>query len=532
MSRASSRVHTPSRLLADFSKYDASDDSDEDKCLTDRPPTPPSVVDIGLIIDGGTAAQRPRPAKRRRAPPKKPPSDDSDDDAAPARRDAEQARLRRLDVAGRLLDLDQVRAAWAPGVSRVRFEPQIFEDGDGRVGAVLHPRGLPPQGVASDAGWAEAVAAGNSGHGLQLRDSEAFPNLKFLMRRVLGSGHDDTVLSFYRTGNPHATSVVEKLFRTAVSAEKITNAVFVPIWRSGATRALQQDRVYKLAQIATGVSSGCEFEAALISRNRPLDKFSRSDIEARRLHYASAEVIVDREVLVKYKNEDIWLVDDDVFSFATLAPIVSKLEQVIHDCGFNSRVRCLVVAECTHPGRMKPTLYELLPEVREMIRAASRRMLQSTESVRDAPGVDVALAYVIDDDADDDDNAAYTGSRMPSVQVSAEQGARMYEAFLAKKWDLVISIATEVLGSRADEHQSDALNNKHNSTFTAWLVEKLRTNPHLKLRDIIKPLAIIFNCKGESRQNFYQDGCLTLEQIHLLALRAAADSAPRRPSTV
>jgi hypothetical protein len=25
---------------------------------------------------------------------------------------------------------------------------------------------------------------------------------------------------------------------------------------------------------------------------------------------------------------------------------------------------------------------------------------------------------------------------------------------------------------------------------------------------------------------------LTLEQIHLLALRAAADSAPRRPSTV
>jgi len=422
--------------------------------------------------------------------------------------------------------LEEVRAAWAPGVSRVRFEPQKFVDGDGRVGAVLNPRGLPPQGVASDAGWAEAVAAGNSGHGLQLRDSEAFPNLKFLMRRVLGSGHDDTVLSFYRTGNPHATSVVEKLFRTAVSAEKITNAVFVPIWRSGATRALPQDSVYKLAQIATGVSSGCEFEAALISRNRPLEKFSGSDIRARRRHYASAEVIVDLGVLEKYKNEDIWLVDDDVFSFATLAPIVSKLEQVIHDCGFNSKVRCLVVAECTHPGRMRPTLYELVPEVREMIRAASRRMLQSTESVRDAPGVDVALAYVIDDDAAD------TGSRMPSVQVSTDQGARMYEAVLANKWNVVISIATEVLGSRTDEHQRDALDGKHNSTFTAWLVEKLRTNPHLKLRDIIKPLAIIFNCKGESRQNFYQDGCLTLEQIHLLALRAAADSAPRRPSTV
>ena len=525
MSRASSRVRTPSRLLADFSKYGASDDSDEDECLTDRPPTPPSVLDIDLIVDCRAAARRPRPAKRR-APPTNPLSDDSDDEAAPARRDAEEARLRRLNVAGHLLDLDQVRAAWGRSVSRVPFEPQIFVDGDGRVGAVLNPRGLPPQGVASDAGWAEAVAAGNSGHGLQLRDSEAFPNLKFLMRRVLGSGHDDAVLSFYRTGNPHATSVVEKLFRTAVSAEKITNAVFVPIWPSGAKHALQQDRVYKLAEIATGVSSGCKFEAALISRNRPLEKLSRSDIGARRRHYASAEVIVDRKVLEKYKNEDIWLVDDDVFSFATLAPIVSELEQVIRDCGFNSRVRCLVVAECTHPGRMRPTLYELVPEVREMIRAASRRLLQSTESVRDAPGVDVALAYVIDDDA------AYTGSRMPSVQVSAEQGARMYEAVLGQKWDLVISIATEVLGSRADEHQNDALNNKHNSTFTAWLVEKLRTNPHLKLRDIIKPLAIIFNCKGESRQNFYQDGCLTLEQIHLLALRAAADSAPRRPSTV
>ena len=531
MSRASSRVRTPSRLLADFSKYGASDDSDEDECLTDRPPTPPSVLDIDLIVDCRAAARRPRPAKRR-APPTNPLSDDSDDEAAPARRDAEEARLRRLNVAGHLLDLDQVRAAWGRSVSRVPFEPQIFVDGDGRVGAVLNPRGLPPQGVASDAGWAEAVAAGNSGHGLQLRDSEAFPNLKFLMRRVLGSGHDDAVLSFYRTGNPHATSVVEKLFRTAVSAEKITNAVFVPIWPSGAKHALQQDRVYKLAEIATGVSSGCKFEAALISRNRPLEKLSRSDIGARRRHYASAEVIVDRKVLEKYKNEDIWLVDDDVFSFATLGPIVSKLEQVIHDCGFNSRVRCLVVAECTHPGRMRPTLYELVPEVREMIRAASRRLLQSTESVRDAPGVDVALSYVIDDEDDDNDNAAYTGSRMPSVQVSAEQGARMYEAVLGQKWDLVISIATEVLGSRADEHQSDALNGRHNSTFTAWLVEKLRTKPHLKLRDIIKPLAIIFNCKGESRQNFYQDGCLTLEQIHLLALRAAADSAPRRPSTV
>ena len=158
--------------------------------------------------------------------------------------------------------------------------------------------------------------------------------------------------------------------------------------------------------------------------------------------------------------------------------------------------------------------------------------IKSAESVRDAPGVDVALSYVIDDDADDDDDAAYTGSRMPSVKVSAEQGAEMYEAFLAKKWNVVISIATEVLGSRADEHQRDALNGKHNSTFRAWLAEKLRTNPHLKLRDIIKPLAIIFNCKGESRQNFYQDGCLTLEQIHLLAMRAAADSSPRRLSTV
>lgn len=113
-------------------------------------------------------------------------------------------------------------------------------------------------------------------------------------------------------------------------------------------------------------------------------------------------------------------------------------------------------------------------------------------------------------------------------------GSPLYKAFQADNWygpDGVFSLTTKLLAVRADQHQDDDLNGRHNSSFTAWLEAKLRANPHLKLRDIIRPLAIIFNCKDESRPMFYQDGCLTLEQVHLWAWRAAADCAPRRPWT-
>ena len=98
--------------------------------------------------------------------------------------------------------------------------------------------------------------------------------------------------------------------------------------------------------------------------------------------------------------------------------------------------------------------------------------------------------------------------------------------------DLVRSIATDILGERAEKHQSDVKHGRHNQFFTPWLEGLLETNPGLDLKTCIKPMVVIFSRKGDTRKLFYNDGLLTWEQAVLWKFRAAADCAPRRPILV
>ena len=118
------------------------------------------------------------------------------------------------------------------------------------------------------------------------------------------------------------------------------------------------------------------------------------------------------------------------------------------------------------------------------------------------------------------------------VDVTEDEGARLYEAYQAGNMDLVRSIATEILAVRARRHQQDVLDDKHNNIFGPWLKGLLETHPGLKLEDIIKPMVVIFSRAGDTRKLFYNDGLLTWEQAALWKLRAAADCASRRPILV
>ena len=112
------------------------------------------------------------------------------------------------------------------------------------------------------------------------------------------------------------------------------------------------------------------------------------------------------------------------------------------------------------------------------------------------------------------------------VDVTEDEGARLYEAYQAGNMDLVRSIATEILAVRARRHQQDVLDDKHNNIFGPWLKGLLETHPGLKLEDIIKPMVVIFSRAGDTRKLFYNDGLLTWEQAALWKLRAARDCTP------
>ena len=112
------------------------------------------------------------------------------------------------------------------------------------------------------------------------------------------------------------------------------------------------------------------------------------------------------------------------------------------------------------------------------------------------------------------------------VDVTEDEGARLYEAYQAGNMDLVRSIATEILAVRARRHQQDVLDDKHNNIFGPWLKGLLETHPGLKLEDIIKPMVVVFSRVGDTRQLFYNDGLLTWEQAALWKLRAARDCTP------
>ena len=112
------------------------------------------------------------------------------------------------------------------------------------------------------------------------------------------------------------------------------------------------------------------------------------------------------------------------------------------------------------------------------------------------------------------------------VDVTKDEGARLYEAYKAGNMNLVRSIATEILAVRARRHQQDVLDDKHNNIFGPWLKGLLKTHPDLELETCIKPMVVIFSRAGDTRKLFYNDGLLTWEQAALWKLRAARDCTP------
>ena len=112
------------------------------------------------------------------------------------------------------------------------------------------------------------------------------------------------------------------------------------------------------------------------------------------------------------------------------------------------------------------------------------------------------------------------------VDVTKDEGAKLFKAYQAGNMDLVRSIATEILAKRARRHQQDVLDDKHNDIFGPWLRGLLETHPGLKLETCIKPMVVIFSRAGDTRKLFYNDGLLTWEQAALWKLRAARDCTP------
>lgn len=285
--------------------------------------------------------------------------------------------------------MDALRAAWTSRRAGIDFVPQKFVDHDGRQGALLDRRALPPQAHASEAAWIEAVAKSATGPGLSFRICSR-TNAKYLLNLVQGAGYDAALFEKFKSGDPHATSVVRYLVVGAFRIEEFENTVLVPTVHSGKTNATEGDLVFDTFKAVATSLDDVGFDANIISRD-VIEKGPVNDVKAREAHYAAGEVHVNIRELQKHVGKTLCITDDDVFSGATLAAIVTALERAIKEHRLDIKLMTLVVARFVHAARSRHTFTELALVVREKVRAASRRLLQSLGLVRSKAGVDVAL---------------------------------------------------------------------------------------------------------------------------------------------
>ena len=410
-----------------------------------------------------------------------------------------------------------------------KFRPVTCKDREGREVVILDPRAGIPTVTASAAHFAVASATGQHGGGLDLREDSNDRSIKYVCNIVDGAGHDATVYEAFKAGDRGAADVVVSLLGPALrrdveASDRDTTLVVVAHHNDTVPR--EGDRTYDLFDRATTGVAGVSIDTTIAKRREVLDKAPK-DRKEREAHHKDTIVVSD-EALKLHNGKRLVVGDDDRWTGFTAQAVVDALRVAVRRLELNIEVETVVFARYVWATRTTPTLSELAPCVREVIRAESKRILKGEGDVSKKDAQDVGIVYCIEFNG-----KTYTvpydiygGSFLPSVDVTEDEGAKLHEAHKAGKMDLVRSIATDILGKRAEKHQSDVKHGRHNKLFTPWLEGLLKTNPGLDLRTCIKPMVVIFSRKGDTRKLFYNDGLLTWEQAVLWKFRAAADCAP------
>ena len=416
-----------------------------------------------------------------------------------------------------------------------KFRPVTCKDREGRDVVILDSRAGVPTVSASAAHFAVASATGQHGGGLDLREDSNDSSVKYLFNLVDGAGLDAIVLDAFKAGDQGAADVVVSLLapalrRDVAASERDTTLVLVAHHNDTVPR--EGDRTYELFDQAICGVARVGIDTTIAKRREVLDKAPK-DRKEREAHHKDTIVVSD-EALKRHDGERLVVGDDDRWTGFTAQAVVDALRAAVERLELNIEVETVVFARYVWGTRTTPTLSELAPCVREVIRAESKRLLKGEGDVSKKDAQHVGIVYCIEFNG-----KTYTvpydiygGSFMPSVDVTEDEGAKLHEAYQAGKMDLVRSIATDILGERAEKHQSDVKHGRHNQFFTPWLEGLLETNPGLDLKTCIKPMVVIFSRKGDTRKLFYNDGLLTWEQAVLWKFRAAADCAPRRPILV
>ena len=415
------------------------------------------------------------------------------------------------------------------------FRPVTCKDREGRDVVILDSRAAKPAVPATAAHFAVASAAGQHGGGLDLRKDSNDGSVKYVCNIVEGAGHDATVYEAFKSGDPGAADVVVSLLGPALRRDveaSNRDTTLVLVAHHNDTVPKKGDRTYEIFDRAiTGVAR-VGIDTTIAKRREILDKAPK-DRKEREAHHKDTIVVSD-EALKLHNGKRLVVGDDDRWTGFTAQAVVDALRAAIERLELNIEVETVVFARYVWATRTTPTISELAPCVREVIRAESKRILKGEGEVSKKDAQHVGIVYCIEFNGETYTVPydIYGGSFLPSVDVTEDEGAKLHEAHKAGKMDLVRSIATDILGERARKHQSDVECGRHNKSFTPWLKGLLETNPGLDLKTCIKPMVVIFSRKGDTRKLFYNDGLLTWEQAVLWKFRAAADCVSRRPTLV
>ena len=363
---------------------------------------------------------------------------------------------------------------------------------------------------------ADAADATEGDLGEDMTESESLRGVFYVFPHVQGAGIESAAWNAFKDGrSKEADATFKKLFSNAVAAEDIDpqTTCFVPLLSSSKRESEATDTAYKLAQAAAEATGAAFAPRLLHRRGAPPGKAPRRYRQDERKDHFAGTFDVRKEVLDEHRGRTIILVDDDVYSGATLLAAANEPKSVGADYGIT--IKKYVAARYVGANRYTPTSDELTPAVRDFLAKASA----------------VELERGGGDDAEEHAGVIYTFGVGPFVYVGshivpAETWADEKEDFLAALEDVsnpaeIQRLATKLGATRMNQHVGQAGAGKHNSNVQKWF------HAGGDITGTFTVHAVVMNKAGETRKTFYETGLLPQEQLALNQLRAERDDPER-----
>ena len=262
------------------------------------------------------------------------------------------------------------------------FRPVTCKDREGREVVILDSRAGIPTVTASAAHFAVASATGQHGGGLDLREDSNDSSVKYLLNLVDGAGLDAIVYDAFKAGDQGAADVVVSLLAPALRrdvAASDRDTTFVLVAHHNDTVPREGDRTYELFDRATTGVARVSIDTTIAKRREVLDKAPK-DRKEREAHHKDTIVVSD-EALKLHNGKRLVVGDDDRWTGFTAQAVVDALRAAVRRLELNIEVETVVFARYVWGTRTTPTLSELAPCVREVIRAESKRIQKSEGDV-------------------------------------------------------------------------------------------------------------------------------------------------------